>query len=82
MLKFTFFQAFCIFRYNQMVDAILDFSVHEGTEVVDGIVDAMVGDASLWVVVSTNLGRTVASTIPSTTSVPSWTEKSRIASTI
>ena len=60
MLKFAFFQSFCIFRYNQVVDAVLNFSVHEGTEIVNGLVDAMVGDSSLRIVVGTDLGRTVA----------------------
>ena len=60
VLKFTFFQSFRIFRYNQVVNAVLDVSVHKGAEVVDGIVDAMVGDTSLRIVVGTDLGRTVA----------------------
>ena len=39
-----------------MVDAILNVAVHEGTEIVDGIVDAMVCDTSLRIIVGTDLG--------------------------
>ena len=42
-----------------MVDAVLDVSVHEGGEIVDGVVDAVVRDASLRIVVSTDFNRTV-----------------------
>ena len=55
-LKFAFFQAFCIFRYDQMVDTILDVSVHEGCQIIDCIVDAVVGDTSLGIVVSSYFG--------------------------
>ena len=43
-----------------MVDAVLDVAVHEGRQVVDRVVDAVVGDAPLRVVVGADLGRTVA----------------------
>ena len=42
-----------------MVDAVLNVAVHEGCQVVDGIVDAMVGDTSLRIVVRADFGRTV-----------------------
>ena len=44
-----------------MVDAVLDVSVHEGGEIVDGVVDAVVRDASLRIVVGAYLGGAVAS---------------------
>ena len=43
-----------------MVDAVLDIAVHEGGKIIDGVVDAMVGDASLRIVVCANLGTAVA----------------------
>ena len=43
-----------------MVDAVLDVAVHEGGEVVDGVVDAVVGDAALRIVVGADFGRAVA----------------------
>ena len=43
-----------------MVDAILNVAVHESLEIVDGVVDAMVGDASLRIIVGANLCRAVA----------------------
>ena len=61
VLKFAFFQTFRIFRHNQVVDAVLDVSVHEGGEIVDGVVDAVVRDASLRIVVGAFLGGAVAS---------------------
>ena len=45
-----------------MVDAVLDVSVHKGGEIINGVVDAVVGDASLRIVVGAYLGRAVAST--------------------
>mgnify|MGYP007026104471 CR=1 FL=1 len=54
-LQFALFQSFCIFRHNQVVDAVLDVSVHEGGEIVDGVVDAVVRDASLRIVVGAYL---------------------------
>ena len=42
-----------------MIDAVLNITVHKGGEVIDGIVDAVVGDTSLRIVVGAYLGRTV-----------------------
>ncbi len=61
-LQFALFQSFCIFRHNQVVDAVLDVSVHEGGEIVDGVVDAVVRDASLRIVLGAYLGGAVAIT--------------------
>ena len=38
-----------------MVDAVLDATIHKGGEVINGIVDTMVGDASLRVIIGTDL---------------------------
>ena len=43
-----------------MVDAILDVAIHEGSEIIDSVVDTMVGDASLRIVVRPDFCRTVA----------------------
>ena len=43
-----------------MVDHVLNVAVHESGEVVDRVVDAVVGDAALRIVVGADLGRTVA----------------------
>lgn len=43
-----------------MVDAVLYVAVHKGGKVVDGIVDAVVSDASLRIVVGANLCGAVA----------------------
>ena len=48
-----------VLGHDQMIDAVLNIAVHEGREVVDGVVDAVVGDASLGIVVGTYLGRAV-----------------------
>ena len=48
-----------ILGHDQVVDAVLDVAVHEGREVVDRVVDAVVGDAPLRVVVGADLGRAV-----------------------
>ena len=43
-----------------MVDAILHISIHKSREIVNGIVDAVVGDATLWVVVGADAFAAVA----------------------
>ena len=53
-LQFGLLQSFCIFCHDEVVNAVLDVAVHEGCQVVDGIVDTVVGDASLWIVVGTD----------------------------
>ena len=45
VLEFALLEALGVFRYDQMVDAVLDVAVHEGRQVVDRVVDAVVGDA-------------------------------------
>lgn len=42
-----------------MVDAILNITVHKGGKVINGIVDAVVGNTSLRIVVGTYLCRAV-----------------------
>ena len=59
-LQFRLFQSLSVLRYDQVVDHVLNVTVHEGREVVDRIVDAVVGDTSLRVVVGADLGRAVA----------------------
>ena len=43
-----------------MVDTVLNVTVHKGGEVIDGIVDTMVGDASLRIVVGTDFSGAVS----------------------
>ena len=57
--EFALLQPFCILGYHELVDAVLDIAVHEGREVIDGVVDAVVGDTSLRIVVGAYLGRAV-----------------------
>ena len=59
-LKFTLLEAFCIFGNNQLIDAALDITVHEGGEIVDGVIDAMVGDSTLRIVVCSNFCGAIA----------------------
>src|SRR6266850_1912189 len=47
-------------RKPQGVDEIIEVAVQHFGEVVDGVVDAMIGDAVLRKVVRANLGRAVA----------------------
>ena len=58
--EFTLLESLGILGDNEMIDAILDIACHEGLEIVDGVVDAMVGDAALREVVGTDLGTAVA----------------------
>ena len=46
-LQFGLLQSFCIFRHDEVVNAVLDVAVHEGCQVVDGVVDAVVDNTSL-----------------------------------
>ena len=39
-----------------MVDAILNVSVHKCRQIIDGVTDAVVGDATLRVVVGADFG--------------------------
>ena len=50
-LQLAFLQALGVLRHDQVVDHVLYVAVHEGREVVDRIVDAVVGDTSLRIVV-------------------------------
>lgn len=59
-LKFCFFHALSILSHGQMVYHVLDVSAEEALQVVGGVADAMVGDAALREVVSTNFCTTVA----------------------
>ena len=47
-------------RYSQMVDTVLNVSIHKGGQIVNGIVDAVVGDTSLWIIVGTYFCRSVS----------------------
>ena len=53
-LQFGLLQSFCIFRHDEVVDAVLYVAVHKCRKIVYGVVDAVVGDASLWIVVGTD----------------------------
>ena len=50
-------QSLGILGHDKMVDAVLYLSVHEGRQIIDGVAYAMVGDASLRIVVGTYLGQ-------------------------
>ena len=54
------FQALGILGHDKMVDAVLYLSVHEGWQIIYGVAYAMVGDASLRIIVGANFGRAVA----------------------
>ena len=60
LLQFGFLKTLSVLGYDEVVDAVLDVSVHECCKVVDGVVDAVVRDAPLGIVVGTYLCRTVA----------------------
>ena len=55
-LQCRFLHALSVLSDDEVVDDILDVTVHEGGEVVDGVVDAVVSDASLRIVVGADLG--------------------------
>ena len=57
--KRCLFHSLSILCHNQVVNAILYMSVHEGIQIIYGIANAVVFDTSLRVVVRTYLGRTV-----------------------
>src|SRR5574344_2026253 len=61
LVQFAFFHAFCILCHYQMVDAILDVSVHKSSQIIYSIINSMVGDSSLWIIISADFRRTVAS---------------------
>lgn len=54
-LEFGLFQPLGVLSDGEVVDAVLYVAVHECREVVDGVVDAVVGDATLRVVVGADL---------------------------
>ena len=58
--EFGLFHSLSVFSQYEMIDTVLDVSVHKGWEIVDCVADAVVGDAALWIVVGAYLGRTVA----------------------
>src|SRR5207245_7561229 len=53
-------EAFLFSRELQRVDELVQLAVQHGLEVVNGVVDAMIGDAVLRKVVGPDLGRAVA----------------------
>ena len=59
-LQFSLFQFFGILGNDEVVDAVLNVTIHEGWQVVDGVANAVVGDATLGVIVGANLCRAVA----------------------
>ena len=60
LLQLTFFQSFCILCNNQMVDTILDISIHESCQIVYRIIDTVIGYTSLWIIVCADFSRTVS----------------------
>ena len=60
VLQLALLDTFSVFGNREAVNAVLNVAVHEGGEVVNGVIDAVVGDATLGKVVGANLGRTVA----------------------
>ena len=59
LFQFCGFHSCCVFRNNEMIYAVLDIAIHECGQIVYGIIDAVIGDASLWLVVGSDFGRTV-----------------------
>ena len=60
ILKLALLDAFSVFGDREAVDAVLNVAVHKGGEVVDGVIDAVVSDATLGKVIGADLGRTVS----------------------
>ena len=58
-LQLAVFYPFGIFGNDEAVDAVLYIPVHKSGEVVNRIIDAMVGDAPLWEIVGADFGRPV-----------------------
>ena len=56
LLEFTLLQSFRILSHHELVDTFLDVAIHEGGEIVYGVVDAVVGDAALRIVIGTDFG--------------------------
>ena len=59
LLQFGFLEFLGVLGHNEMIDAVLDVTVHKGGQIVDGITDTVVGDAPLGIVVSADFGRAV-----------------------
>ena len=59
ILQFALLQTLGVLGYNQVVDAVLNVTIHKGRKIVDGVVYTVVGDAALRIVVGTNLRRAV-----------------------
>ena len=59
-LQFSLLELLGILGNDEVVDAVLNVTVHEGRQVVDGVANAVVGDATLGVIVGANLCRAVA----------------------
>ena len=56
ILQFGLFELLGILSDNEVIDAVLDIAVHKGGQVVDCVADAVVGNASLRIVVGTDFG--------------------------
>ena len=59
-LEFVFFHSFCILGDDELINAVLNITVEKGIEVVDGVVDSVIGDTPLREVVGADLGRSVS----------------------
>ena len=59
-LYLRFFHSFRIFTHDQLVDHVLNFAVHKSRKVINGVVDAMIGNSSLRIVVGAYFRRSVA----------------------
>ena len=59
-LKFGGLEFFGVFGHDEVVDTVLDVTVDKGLKIIDSVVDAMIGDASLRIIIGAYLGRTVA----------------------
>ena len=59
-LEFGSLEFFGVFGYDKVVDEVLYIAVDKRLKIVDGIVDAVVGDTALRIVVSAYFCRAVA----------------------
>ena len=58
-LQLALLESFCILGYHELINAVLNVTVHEGCKIIDGVIDAVVGDASQRIVVGADLCRAV-----------------------
>ena len=59
MLQLALLESLGVLSHDELVDNVLNVAIHKRRKVVDSVVYAVVRNTALWVVVRTNLCRTV-----------------------